>query len=62
MSKGVQKMKNILHDLEEEYDPYYTNIAAVPGSTAETNFHDKDDYLDCAKNLGLNPVKTEVIP
>ncbi len=48
-------MKNILHDLEEEYDPYYTNIAAVPGSTAETNFHDKDDYLDCAKNLRLKP-------
>ena len=47
-------MQNTLHDLEEDYDPYYLIAGSgIPGSTLDTNLNDQEEYEDSAKNIGM---------
>lgn len=46
-------MKSLLNDLEEDYSPHHSSHG-IPGSTLGTNPNDKEEYEDCAKNIGMN--------
>lgn len=46
---------NTLHDLEEDYDPYYSRYG-VPGSNLDTNLHEADEIAECAERIGAKPV------
>jgi hypothetical protein len=47
-------MNDIIHDLEEDRDPYYVKYGhGISGSDAETCRYDAEDYQECAERLGL---------
>ena len=48
-------MQNILHDLEEDYDPYYSRYG-VPGSNLDTNRNEADEIAECAERIGAEPM------
>ena len=44
----------LLHDLEEDNDPYYLITGSgIPGSNLDTNLNDQEEYEDSAKNIGM---------
>ena len=50
-------MNDIIHDLEEDRDPYYVKYGhGISGSDAETCQCEHDDYLECAERMGLKAI------
>lgn len=45
-------MTDIINDLEEDYDPYYSQHG-IPGSNADTCLYDDDEIGEVCKNCGL---------
>jgi len=53
-------MTDITHDLEEDYDPYYSQHG-VPGSDAETCRYDDDEIKEVCKTCGLIPAPIHML-
>jgi len=45
-------MIHLLNDLEEDYSPF-SSPHGIPGSNLDTNLNDREEYEDCAKNIGM---------
>jgi len=57
-------MQNIFHDLEEDYDPYYTRYNhGIPGSTLDINEYEDEQDKEYSGYLGMAivPIATETI-